>query len=216
MPRTLCPAEISSFTVGVPIKPVAPVTKIRILKLLFWFTDRVKVGKYFRRNPQRRSLEILPKMLAGRCSWDQQNVGRALQKPRQSNLHRRRTEARGDIRQLCRLQWREPAEWKERHVRNPVVSEILDEHVIGSMHEVVVILYTDNRDHPPRFRNLGGRDVAQPDMAYQAFLLKLGQDGKRRLHRTLGWFVNAEHAAQVDNIYDIQTQIAKIVMNLRS
>src|SRR5580704_6801926 len=147
MPRTLCPAEISSFTVGVPIKPVAPVTKIRKLKLLFWFTDCVKVGKYFRRNLQRRSLEILPKMLAGRCSRNQQNVGRALQKPRQSNLHRRRAETRGDIRQLCRLQWREPAERKERHVRNPVASELVDERVIGSMHEVVVILYTDNRDN---------------------------------------------------------------------
>src|SRR5580698_9689633 len=155
-------------------------------------------------------------MLAGRCSWDEQNVGRALQKPSQRNLHRRRPETRGDIRQLCRLQWREPAKRKERHVRNPVASEILDERVIGSMHEVVMILYADKRDNPPRFRNLSWRDIAQPDMTYQAFLLKLGQDGERRLHRTLGWFVNAEHAAQVNYIQHIHSQVAKIVVNLRS
>ncbi len=97
-----------------------------------------------------------------------------------------------------------------------MVSQVSNERLIGSMHQVVVILYAHNRHDSPRFGDLSGRDITHPDMPYQAFLLKLSQDGEWRLHRTLGWFPNAEHAAQVDKIQHIQTQIAKIVMNLRS
>src|SRR3954447_9039202 len=48
--------------------------------------DRIQIRYYFERKLQRCRLEILPQMLEGRCARNQQNVGRALQKPRKRNL----------------------------------------------------------------------------------------------------------------------------------
>src|ERR1700730_8253504 len=97
-----------------------------------------------------------------------------------------------------------------------MVSYVSDERLIGSMHQVIVILYAHNRHDSPRFGDLSGRDIAHPDMPDQPLLLEFGQNGERSLHRTLRWFVNAEHAAQVNYIQHIHSQVAKIVVNLRS
>ena len=51
--------------------------------------DCVEIGKHFRGNLEYRSLKILAKMLEGRCSRNQQDVGRALEKPGKRHLHRR-------------------------------------------------------------------------------------------------------------------------------
>jgi hypothetical protein len=67
-----------------------------------------------------------------------------------------------------------------------------------------------------RLRDLRRRDVAQPDVTDQAFLLELGQNGERSLNRPLGGSMDAKHTAQVDHVEHIQTQIAKIVVNPRS
>jgi hypothetical protein len=100
--------------------------------------DRVEIGNHFRGNPKRRSLKVLAKMLDGRCSGDDQDIVRPLEKPGKRNLHGRGTEARGDVRQGRRLEWSEAAEWKEWHVGNPVTTKISYERIIGSMCEVVV------------------------------------------------------------------------------
>jgi hypothetical protein len=111
-------------------------------------------------------------MLDGRCSGDHQDIGRPLEKPSKRNLHGRGTEARGDVRQGSRLEWSKPAEWKEWHVSDAVTSKIGYECIIGSMREVVVVLYADDRSDLSGFRDLRGRDVARPDMTHQALLLE--------------------------------------------
>src|SRR3984957_14785084 len=136
--------------------------------------DRVEFGNHFRANLKQRRLKILAKMLDGRCSRDHQDIGRPLEKPRQRNLHGRGTKARGDIRQGRRLQWCEPAERKERHVGDAVTSKIGYECIIGSMREVVVVLYADDRSDLSGFRDLRGHDVAKTDMTHQTLLLKFG------------------------------------------
>ena len=136
--------------------------------------DGVEIGNRFRGNLKHRRLKILAKMLDRRCSGDHQHVGRPLEKPSKSNLHGRGTEARGDIRQGSGLQWGEPAEWKEWHIGDTVTSKIGDESIVGSMREVVVVLHADDGSDPSCFRDLRGRDVAQPDMTHQTLLLEFG------------------------------------------
>jgi len=101
-------------------------------------------------------------------------MGRSLEKPGKRNLHRRGTEARRDARQSSRLEWSEPAEGKEWHVGDAVTSKIGYKCIIGSMCEVVVVLYADDRSDLSGFRDLRGRNVAKPDMTHQTLLLKFG------------------------------------------
>ena len=117
------------------------------------------------------------------------------------------------MRQCTRLQWSKPTEWKERNVRNAVTREIRDESIVGSLCQVVLILDADDGDDPPRFRDLRGRDVAQPDMTYQALLLKLGQDSERRLDGAFCRLMDAKHAAQVDYVKHIEAEISEVVVN---
>src|SRR5277367_6794037 len=173
----------------------------------------VEIGKDFGGNLQPRGLEILAKMLDGGCAWNQQDVGRALKKPSKRNLHWCGLESRGDVRQGRRLQWAEAAEWEEWHVGDGMAGKIVDQGIVGSVHQVVHVLHTDNRSDLSRLRDLRRRDVAQPDVTNQTLLLELGQNGDRPLNRALGWFTDAKRTAQVDHVEHIQTQIAKIVMN---
>jgi hypothetical protein len=59
------------------------------LYLSWTSTDQIKIGKQFSRNLQRRGLQILAQMLAGRCPRNQQDVGRAMEKPGKRKLHGR-------------------------------------------------------------------------------------------------------------------------------
>jgi hypothetical protein len=97
--------------------------------------DCAEIGDHFRRNLKHRRPKILPKMLDRRCSRDHHDIGRPLQKPSQRDLHGRGTEACGDIGEGSRLEWSEPAEWKERHVGDTVTSKIGYKCIIGSMRE---------------------------------------------------------------------------------
>lgn len=60
-------------------------------------SDGIEIGNHFGRNPEPRSLKILAKMLAGRCSGDHQNIGRSLEQPGKRHLRGRGIEAGGDI-----------------------------------------------------------------------------------------------------------------------
>ena len=105
----------------------------------------VEIGKHLSGNLQRRRLEILAKMLERRCSGNHQDVRRALEEPRECNLHRRGIEARRCFRQGLRLQWSEPAKRKERNVGDAVAGKVRDERIVGSMCQVVLILDADDR-----------------------------------------------------------------------
>src|SRR5277367_6051438 len=130
-PITLWPAPISSGMSAIPMKPVAPVTNTRMTISPFLISaNRVERSDHFGRKMQRCRFEILAKMPDGRRTRDQQNVRRALKQPRQRDLHRRGPESVGDGRQLGRLQRREPAERKERHVRDTLAGQIVDQGVV--------------------------------------------------------------------------------------
>jgi len=52
----------------------------------------------------------------------------------------------------------------------PIPDKIGDERIVGAAREVVLLVCADNWGDPMGFRDLSGRHVAQPEMAYQPFL----------------------------------------------
>ncbi len=69
---------------------------------------------------------------------------RAPEEPRKRNLHRRGIEALSHFRQRIRLQWSEPAKWKERNVGDAVAGKVRYERIVGPMCQVVLILDADD------------------------------------------------------------------------
>ena len=65
-----------------------------------------------------------------------------------------------------RLEWSEPAEWKEWNVGDSVVNKIRYERIIGSMCQVVLILHADDWCDFTRSSDLHGCDVAKADMTH--------------------------------------------------
>ena len=78
-----------------------------------------------------------------------------------------------------------------------------------------MVLHADDRADPPCGRDLRGRDIAQADMPHQPLALQVGQDAERRLKRAFGRVVHVEHAAQVDDLEYLQTQVAQVVVDRR-
>lgn len=78
--------------------------------------DRVKTLKQFRGDLQHRSLEIFTKMLEGRCSRNQQGVGRALEEPGQRNLRGRGLKKCCGCVECRRLEQSEASEREKRNV----------------------------------------------------------------------------------------------------
>ena len=139
-----------------------------------------------------------------------------MEKPGERNLHRRGTEARGNFGQRARLERSEPTEWKERHIGDAIMGKIGDKRIVGSMSKIVPVLYADDGGDLSGLRDLRRRDIAQPDVTHQTLLLEFGQNCHWRLDRPLSRFMDTKHAAQVDDIEHIETEIAEIVMNSRS
>ena len=83
-----------------------------------------------RRKGQLPGGQVLAKVGYGRCARDQQDVARPVQQPRQRDLHRRRPESVRDGRQGGRLERREPAEREERHVRDALPGQVVDQGVV--------------------------------------------------------------------------------------
>src|ERR1039457_6351659 len=110
----------------------------------------VEIGERVCGNLQRRRLKIFAKMVEGRCSGNHQDVRRAPEEPCKCNLHRCGVEARRHFAQGVRLQWRKPAEWKERNVGDAVASKVRDQRIVCPMGQVVLILNADDRDDPSR------------------------------------------------------------------
>ena len=120
---------------------------------------------------------------------------------------------RGDLGQGCRLQRLEPAEREERHIGDAVAGQIVDQGVVAAMREIVVVLNADDRGDPASFRDLRGRDVAEPDVADEALPLELGQGCQRRFDRPFGGAVRREHGPQVDDLENIEAEVAQVVVD---
>ena len=112
-------------------------------------------------------------MAERRCAWNQQDVGRALQQPRQRHLHWRHLELPGDFGQFRGLQRREAAQRKVRHVRDTVARQCIDHGIVGAVREVEEILHAHDLADAAAFRDLRGRDVAEPDVAHQTLPLQI-------------------------------------------
>jgi hypothetical protein len=152
-------------------------------------------------------------MVERRSAGNEQDVGSALEQPGERRLHRRGAEPSGGIGQLRRLQRREAAERKERHISDAVAAEIVDQRVVVAMRDIVVVLHADDVRDGARLRDLPGRHVAEADMTDEPLALELGQGGERRLDRALGRPVDVEHEAQIDDIERVDAEVAQIVMD---
>ena len=117
---------------------------------------------------QLRGGQVLAEVGDRRCAGDQQDVGRPVQEPRQRDLHRRGPKPPRDVRQSRRLQRREPAEREERHVRDALPGQVIDQGVVVAVGQVVVVLHADDLGDRLRLGDLGGRDVAEADVADQS------------------------------------------------
>ena len=67
-------------------------------------------------------------------------------------------------RKLRRLQRREAAKRKERHIGDAVAGEIVDHRVVGTMRQIVVILHAGDTRRSAAFGDLLGRCIAQTDV----------------------------------------------------
>ena len=70
------------------------------------------------------------------------------------------------------------AERKERHVRNSVLSQDVNQRIVGSICQVVLVLNADDLADSSSRRELLWRHAAQPDMADESLALEVGERGE--------------------------------------
>ena len=107
----------------------------------------------------------------------------------------------------------EAAEREERHVGGAVPGEVVNQRVVVSMRQVVHVLHARDRADTARVGDLRRRHVAQADVAHETLQLQFGQRSERLLERAVGRSMDAEHAAKVDDVEDVQAEVAKVVVN---
>src|SRR5579872_470383 len=151
-------------------------------------------------------------MLDGRCSWDQQDIGRVLKKPGKRNLHWCGVERRCGCVKRGRLQWSEASEREKRNIRYPLRGQVIDESIVVPLGHVVEILHADNLGYGLRFSELLGRNVAQTDMPDQSLTLEVDEDGQWLLDRFLPRFRESADP-KIDNVEMVEAKISQVVLN---
>ena len=141
-------------------------------------------------------------------------IGRAVQQPCQGDLHRRGPEPARDGRQRGRLERREPAEREERHVGDALPGQVVDERVVLAVGQVVEVLDAHDLGDRLRLGHLGGRDVAQADVADQPLTLQVGQDLDLIRDRPLR---RLEHPAdaEIHDVERVEAEILEVIVNAR-
>ena len=140
-------------------------------------------------------------------------LARAAEQPGERHLHRRRVELGRHLGEGRRLQRREAAEREEGHIGDANLPELVDQRVVVAMDEVVVVLHASHLGDAARLHDLGGGDVAQPELADQPLSLELGQRGERLLDRAFARPVNLAHHAQVDDVERLDAEVAEVVVD---
>ena len=107
----------------------------------------------------------------------------------------------------------EAAQREKGHVGNPLFSEYIDHRVIGSVHEIVMVLHANDRCNALRLDDLGSGDIAETEMPDQSPLLKFSQRGEPFPDGCFGRAMHAVGDAQIDHVEHINSEIAKIVVN---
>ena len=117
------------------------------IEFLHLITGQLEVGRS----------QVFAQMLDRRGAGDEQHVWRPLKEPRQRRLHRRDAEAPRDFGQSRRLQRRESAEREERHVSRTGRGEFVDQRIVVTMGNVVMVLDADDVADPAPFGDLRRR-----------------------------------------------------------
>ncbi len=175
--------------------------------------DPVQLRQGLRRQRQLPGGQVLAEVGERRRAGDQQDVGRPVQQPRQRDLHRRGPEPARDVRQRGRLQRREPAEREERHVGDALPGQVVDQGVVVAVGQVVVVLHAHDVGDRLRLGHLGGRDVAQADVADQPLALEVGQHRHLLGDGPLLGAVARPHHAVVDDVERVQAEVAEVVVD---
>ena len=115
--------------------------------------DLVRQRKFGRR-------QILTQVSNRRCAGNKKNVRRAMEQPGERDLHGRGAEARSDGGQGGGLKRRKPAKREERHVRDALSGQVVDQGVVGPMRQIVLILNANDLANLASFSNLRRRDIA--------------------------------------------------------
>ena len=157
-------------------------------------------------------VEILAEMLDRGCAGDQQNVGRAMKKPGECDLHGSGLQRRRDCVERRGLQGSESSQREERHIGDALGCEVVDEGVIAALGDVVEILHADDLGDRLRLCQLRGSDVAEAEMANQALMLEFGKHGQRRFDGSFGWRRDSSDA-KVDDVERVEPEVAEIVMH---
>lgn len=107
--------------------------------------------------------KIFPQMNNGRGTGDQQNIWRAMQQPSDGHLHGRGAKQTRYLRQNRGLQRAKATKREERHIRNAIITQVIDQLIVPAMHEIVVVLHADDLAKPSRLPHLRWNDVAKAD-----------------------------------------------------
>src|SRR4029077_14391735 len=100
------------------------------------------------------------------------------------------------------------AERKERHVRNSLLSQDVNQRIVESICQVVLILHADDPADSSPSRQLLWRHAAQPNVSDQSLALEVRERGEARFDRVRGPCVDAEHVAKVDDVENIDAKVA--------
>src|SRR6266481_3991771 len=111
-------------------------------------------------------------MLDGRCTRDQQDVGRALKQPGECYLHWGSLQGRRSCVKRRRLQRTEASQRKERHIGYASTCKVIDKPVVMPVRDVVQVLHADNLRNSLSLRQLTRTDVAQTEMTNQSLTLE--------------------------------------------
>ena len=117
-------------------------------------------------------------MAERRGAGNQENVGRTMQQPGESCLHRSRADPGCDLRKRRGLERREAAEREKGNIGDTTARQFVDQSIVIAMGEIVVVLHADDLGNTARLFDLNGCHIAQPELADQALPLEFGQRRK--------------------------------------
>ena len=158
----------------------------------------------FGRKPQSRGVEVFAQMVGRGRARDDQDVGRAVEQPRQSDLPRRGAQRGRGLIQDGGLQRPEPTQRKERHEGDALACQTVDQSVIQPMREIVVVLDAHDFGDLLALRELAGRDVAEADVPDQPLCLQL-REHRKRLGDGIVVRPELPPDAKIDHVQDIES-----------
>ena len=175
---------------------------------LHLLAESIEPGEQSWRKLERGCLDVFAQVHAGGCAGDQQHVGRAVEQPRECDLHRCRVDRVCDVVERGGLQWAEATEREEGDVGDSLLRERIDERVLFAVGNVVHVLHADDRSDALRGGHLRGIHGADTEVLNEALLLELGEDGEG-----LGDFRCGPDNAQVDDVQAVHSEVAQVVVD---